>query len=159
MFGVSSTFADLRRRDVLVGGAVMALLAACGPPPPPAPDPLEEQLRSAVDDAALATAATAAGVSVPALTTIAAQRSAHAQALAAEIDRAAGRAAATTSTSPPTTVGSAPPAAVSDVVQALRTSAEGAATLAAGSSGYRAGLLGSIAAACTAAHSVALAGS
>jgi hypothetical protein len=42
------------------------------------------------------------------------------------------------------------------VIAALRESADAATQLAANQSGYRAGLLGSIAAACTAAYKVAL---
>ena len=47
---------------------------------------------------------------------------------------------------------------VQDVIGALRVSADSASNLAATLSGYRAGLLGSIAAACTAAYTVALVG-
>jgi hypothetical protein len=46
---------------------------------------------------------------------------------------------------------------VADVVTSLRASADSAAKLASTSSGYRAGLLGSIAASCTASFSVTLA--
>jgi hypothetical protein len=46
---------------------------------------------------------------------------------------------------------------VADVVTSLRAAADSAAKLASTSSGYRAGLLGSIAASCTASYSVALA--
>jgi hypothetical protein len=46
---------------------------------------------------------------------------------------------------------------VKDVIDALHTSADSAAKLVPTLSGYRAGLVGSIAAACTAAYSVALA--
>jgi hypothetical protein len=42
------------------------------------------------------------------------------------------------------------------VIRSLRASADSAGRLASTSSGYRAGLLGSIAASCTAAYSVAL---
>ena len=73
-----------------------------------------------------------------------------------------GRAAPTTSATATTTpaAGSSPvdpPApTVKDVDEALRASADSAAQSAAVLSGYRAGLLGSIAAACTASYSVAL---
>ena len=43
-----------------------------------------------------------------------------------------------------------------DVIAALRRSADGAAQLASTLSGYRAGLLGSIAASCTASYAVGL---
>ncbi|CAM3377547.1 hypothetical protein MYIN104542_28230 [Mycobacterium intermedium] len=49
-----------------------------------------------------------------------------------------------------------PPPTVSDVIDSLRTSAESASRLLATSSGYRAGLLASISASCTASQSVAL---
>ncbi|MGA8254218.1 MAG: hypothetical protein WB989_27300, partial [Mycobacterium sp.] len=49
-----------------------------------------------------------------------------------------------------------PPLPVSDVIDALRASAESASRLVATSSGYRAGLLASIAASCTASYTVAL---
>ena len=45
---------------------------------------------------------------------------------------------------------------MSDVIDALRASAESASRLVATSSGYRAGLLASIAASCTASYTVAL---
>jgi hypothetical protein len=45
---------------------------------------------------------------------------------------------------------------LSDVINSLRASAASAGHLATASSGYRAGLLGSIAAACTAAYTVVL---
>ncbi|WP_353850711.1 hypothetical protein, partial [Sphingomonas sp.] len=50
-----------------------------------------------------------------------------------------------------------PAATIGNVISALRASADSAAQAAAALSGYRAGLLGSIAAACTASYSVALA--
>ncbi|POX88720.1 hypothetical protein C3473_26800, partial [Mycobacterium kansasii] len=49
-----------------------------------------------------------------------------------------------------------PPPPVSDVVDSLRKSAEDASRLVATVSGYRAGLLASIAASCTASYTVAL---
>ena len=96
------------------------------------------------------------------LTTVAAERAAHAQALTDELIRMNGATAdaptATTaaSTMTPTRDHAAP--TTKDVVAALRQSADAAAELAAQQSGYRAGLLGSIAASCTAACTVALRG-
>ena len=55
-----------------------------------------------------------------------------------------------------TTAEPAEPPTAKDVIGALRQSADSATELAAKFSGYRAGLLGSIAAACTAAYTVAL---
>jgi hypothetical protein len=63
---------------------------------------------------------------------------------------------APTSTPTSTTAEAAEPPTAKDVIAALRQSADSATGLAAKMSGYRAGLLGSIAAACTAAYSVAL---
>jgi hypothetical protein len=96
-----------------------------------------------------------------ALTVVANQRAAHARALSTEISRAAGKLTAssseTTSPSPAAPAGPPPPPPpVSDVINALRTSADNAARLVSGQSGYRAGLLASIAASCTASYTVAL---
>jgi len=120
-------------------------------------------------DSALASAAAGAVGSPPqiaaALTVVATQRAAHARALATEIARAAGKlisATSETSSSSPTPSPTEPqgppppPPPLSDVIDSLRTSAESASRLLATSSGYRAGLLGSIAASCTASYTVAL---
>jgi hypothetical protein len=157
----------ISRRRVLAGGAALATLgmaaAACSSQPtPPKVDELESQLKLARRDRELATAAaTAAAQPVSAaLTEVAAEREQHAQALATEIARLAVNPTSTSSetTSPtPTSLIAAPPPALADVVNSLRASAGSAGQLATTSSGYRAGLLGSIAAACTAAHTVALA--
>ena len=146
------------RRRALAAGATLAALAvvasACGPTPPPEPDALAGQLELAHHDAALASAA-AAGMTGPiaaALEQIAAQRQAHAQALETEINRVSGTTAeTTTSTAAPGRV------SVDDVVAALQDSAQSATQFATTQSGYRAGLLGSIAAACTVDHTVTLA--
>ncbi|MGA8127874.1 MAG: hypothetical protein WB967_27305, partial [Mycobacterium sp.] len=96
-----------------------------------------------------------------ALTEVAAERARHAQALQTEIARLAVNPTSTSpATTSPTTTGSAaaaPPPPLADVVRSLRASATSASQLASTSSGYRAGLLGSIAAACTASYTVALA--
>lgn len=154
----------LSRRRLLAGSAALALLgvaaSACDTaPPPPALDGLLAQLRSARHDADLAIAAVTAAPPevVPALTVVAAERTRHAEALAAEIARVSGEPAPGSTTAPSGPVTPAGPApSASDVIAALRASAEGAGQLAAASSGYPAGLLGSIAAACTAAATVAL---
>ncbi len=162
------------RRGVLVGGAALAALgvvvSACGESPPksPAVEELLAPLDQARRDSALAAAAAGAVGNPPqiaaTLTVVATQRAAHARALATEIARAAGR--LTSSSSSTSETGGAtpseaaapppPPPPLSDVVSSLRTSAESASRLVATLSGYRAGLLGSIAACCTAAYSVAL---
>lgn len=157
------------RRQILAGSAALTVLgiaaSACGAPPaPPAVDELQSQLELARRDSALAAAAaTAARPELSAaLAKVAEERSAHAAALATEIDRIAPKpvahpSASSTSTSPTTTSSaSTPPPTVSEVVNALHASADSASRLATTSSSYRAGLLGSIAAACTASYSVAL---
>ena len=168
------------RRRLIVGGTALALLGgtvatACGSTPPVKElDALLGQLERARSDADLAGQAAAAAPTgqAAALTVVATQRTAHAKALSEEITRISGEAPPT----PSTTAGSAPssptsstsmaspsppapppkPPTAADVVAALGQSADAASLLATQQSGYRAGLLGSIAAACTAAASVAL---
>jgi hypothetical protein len=160
---------------VLVGAAALALLGgtaatACGSTPPVKDvDALIEQLERAHDDSELAgNAAAAASPKIAAtLSIVAEQRAAHAQALTDEITRISGDAPTTSeittssgsSSSTATTTSGPPPKppTPADVVAALEQSADGASLLATQQSGYRAGLLGSIAAACTAAATVALA--
>ena len=155
------------RRRVLAGGAALAVLgmavpACSSPPAPPAVDELESQLTLARRDSELAAAAAAAAETPvsAALTEVAAERAQHAQALTTEIARLAVNPTSTSSeTTSPTTTSSAaaaPPPSLADVVKSLRASAASASQLASTSSGYRAGLLGSIAAACTASYTVAL---
>ena len=158
----------VNRRRLLRGGTVLAVLAiatpACSSPPaPPAVDELEAQLTLARQDSELATVA-AGGTSQAvgaALTQVAAERRQHAQALSTEIARLAvsptSSSAVTTTATSAASSPTAPPAPLADVVNSLRASADSAAKLASTSSGYRAGLLGSIAASCTASYSVALA--
>lgn len=157
------------RRRVLTGAGMLALLAlvapACGSAPaPPAVDDLEAQRQLAQRDSELAAAARA-GLTGPdaddakelaaALDQVSLERAEHARALATEIARAAGKPPAeVTETSTPVPDGPAP--TVSQVVNALRAAADSAGKLAITSSGYRAGLLASIAAACTASYAVAL---
>ncbi len=162
------------RRSVLAGGLALAALgvvgSACGESAPK-PTPVEELLGlldQAKQDSALAAAAAAAPTPpqvAAALMVVSGQRGAHAGALSAEITRAGGKIAASTSPSgTPTNPSPAeppeplpPPPPVSDVIDALRASADNAARLAGTDSGYRAGLLASIAASCTASYTVALA--
>lgn len=156
---------------MLAGGAALAALgvvaSACGESPPKAP--AVEQLLGPLDqarhDSALAGAAAAAIGNPPqiaaALSVVANQRAAHARALSTEISRVAGKFSAssseTTSPSPAAPAGPPPPPPpVSDVINALRASADNAARLVSSESGYRAGLLASIAASCTASYTVAL---
>lgn len=159
--------AKLTRRRVLVGGgrgllalAVVGTAAtACGTGKPPGPDPLEAELEAARSDSDLASAAAkvAKPALAPALNEIAAERARHATALVEELARAAGKPTPTsTSASPTATAAPTPPPSVRDVADALRTSAERATALVPTLSGYRAGLMGSIAAACTASFTVGL---
>lgn len=167
--------AGIPRRRLLAGGGrgllALALLgsagAACGSQPAE-PDPLEEQLQSARRDSDLAAAAAKAAppALVPALAEIAAERSRHATALIEELARAAGTPTPTGTepAGPPSATASPsapagpppPPPSVTDVAAALRRSADSAAALVPALSGYRAGLLGSIAAACTASYTEGL---
>ena len=158
------TSRPVSRRSVLLGtgrgllglALVGVTAAACGTDKPAAPDTLLAPLAQARADAALATAAAAALPALAAaLTQIATEREAHARALADEIGRVAGTALSSTTTTTTTAAEPSPPTR-RDVVAALRSSAEAAADLAVDQSGYRAGLLGSIAAACTASYLVGL---
>ena len=158
---------------MLAGGAALAVLgvgvSACSqsPPKPAAVEELLGPLDQARRDSAVASAAaTAIGLApqvAAALTVVATQRGAHARALSTEISRVANKATSSTSEtagSSPSPTGAPPPPPppppVSDVIDALRASAESASRLVATSSGYRAGLLASIAASCTASYTVAL---
>lgn len=173
---MSSAPPTLNRRRLLIGAlpatlaiGALASATACAPevPPPDLAD-LQAQFDRARADGELAgEAATglpgpARQAQVAALTAVAAERLAHADALAAEITRLTAGDPPVTSTgatpTPSTTAPPAPPATVADVVAALRASAEQAAEAAERLTGYRAGLLGSIAASCTAAYQVALGG-
>ena len=163
------------RRGVLAGGVALAALgvvgSACGesPPKPPPVEELLGPLDQARRDSALATAAASAVGNPPqvaaALAVVANQRAAHARALSTEISRATGKITSSSGETTGTSTSAAqagppppppPPPPVSDVIDALRASAESAGRLAASASGYRAGLLGSIAASCTASYMVAL---
>ena len=156
--------ATLRRRDVLVGLALLAVTAsACGKSEPKV-DPLQAVQDQALADADQARAVAAASPPpapplARALGQIAAERTEHARALGVEIARAAGRAAPTSTTSATattTTAAAAPAPTVKDVIAALRRASDTAGQLAVTQAGYRAGLLGSIAASCTASATVTL---
>ncbi|MCX6482789.1 MAG: hypothetical protein NT146_05850, partial [Mycobacterium sp.] len=115
----------------------------------------------------------AAPAMVPALIEVSTERARHATAIVEELARAAGKptptpGAETTGGAPTggapnggapaqtSTNRAVPPPSLGDVVTALRRSADNAATLAPTLSGYRAGLMGSIAAACTTSWMVGL---
>ncbi|MET0701991.1 MAG: hypothetical protein ABWY93_20245 [Mycobacterium sp.] len=160
------------RRNVLMGAAGilgLALLAevasACASDAPPPPvDPLLAQADAANADSELARAAATAAppALVPALTQVVSERAQHARALTEEVARLAGGpapttdATSTTSAAPTTSAAATPPPSVNDVVAALKKSADSATALATTLTGYRAGLLGSIAASCTTAYVVGL---
>jgi hypothetical protein len=167
---VLRTVPVVSRRRVLAGGTALAALGllptGCGAPPPPPPrvDDLKAQSDLARRDSELAAAAAVAAAepTAAALREVAAERARHAQALDTEIARVATGSATTTAessatTSPTTSAAATPPPSLPDVVNALRDSAESARQVALTLSDYRAGLLASISASCTAAVTVALA--
>ncbi|MEV6065794.1 hypothetical protein AB0L82_04495 [Nocardia sp. NPDC052001] len=146
----------------LAVAAVGALTACTTEAAPELPDPLLAQEESARSDAASAQAAIATNPDkAVALQTIATQRGAHADALRAEIDRAIGVYGDGTTPSkrvaPPTPVVPVPPPAVSQLKAGLSQAQRSAADLSIQLSGYRAGLLGSISAACATQAGVLLA--
>jgi len=153
---------------MLTGAGMLALLAlaapACGSAPTtPAVDDLEAQRQLALHDSVLAAAAATALTDpdskalAAALDQVSLERTEHARALAAEIGRAVGKSPADEAESTtPSAAPDAPAPTVSQVINALRSAADSAGKLAIASSGYRAGLLASIAAACTASYAVAL---
>lgn len=163
-----SGLTTVSRRRVLIGTAALAVLgtaaAGCGAPPPkPDVDALVAQLnRAQADSQMAAAAATAAPPAIAtALNTVAAQRTSHARALSDEITRVSGTAPATSTTQSSTITttmsgGPVKPPGVQDVVAALKASSDSAAQAAAQRTGYQAGLLGSIAASCSASSVVGL---
>ncbi|WUD70069.1 hypothetical protein OHA40_26020 [Nocardia sp. NBC_00508] len=155
-----------------VGILVLGALAGCTEEDPVhEPDPLAAQEILARADAAAATAAIAtAPERHAALSTVAAERTAHADALRTEIDRVIGvyadgttpvhRTRANGSGPSAVAAGSAVPPTAPPSIDALRAqlaaSQKSAADLARALSGYRAGLLASISAACAAQAGVLL---
>ncbi|MDT5013032.1 MAG: hypothetical protein QOH57_4649 [Mycobacterium sp.] len=153
---------QLSRRHVLVATATLAVLgttaSACGTKQPPKVDELVAQLELARRDSQLAgSAAMDAGpFYAPLLNVVADERKMHASALSDEITRARGTAVASTTSSAAPSAEVLPAPSRTDVIAAVRESADSATKLAAELSGYRAGLLGSIAAACTASATFSL---
>ncbi|MGV9410804.1 hypothetical protein ACWDOP_12880 [Nocardia sp. NPDC003693] len=150
---------DRRAALRLAGGGALVVTAlgagtACTREEAPAlPDPLLAQEESARKDAAAATAAIAvapdrAGV----LQVIATQRTAHADALRAEIDRVVGvygdGTVPSQRSAPISAAAPATPPSVAQVQAALTGAQRSSGELAVQLSGYRAGLLASISAAC-----------
>lgn len=165
---------------VAAGGAAGALAlgatAGCADDTVHEPDPLYEQETLARADAAAATAAVATDPARgAALSTVAAERTAHADALRAEIARVVGvygdgttpehRTRTPTALPAEPTVdpvtgaagGAGAPPSVPQVRDRLTRSRRSAADLARTQQGYRAGLLASISAACAAHAEVLLA--
>ena len=149
---------------MLVGTAALAVVGvtgvACGKsPPPPELAELMTQLDMARSDSQLASDAAegAKPAQRPPLAAVSSERAKHAEALSDEIARLTGEPTTSTSATTTSTTAAASAPTAKDVVDALKKSAESAGQLAATMSGYRAGLLGSIAASCTAAYTVALA--
>ncbi|MFI6999423.1 hypothetical protein [Nocardia sp. NPDC050175] len=169
----ASRFAMDRRGMLrLAGGGAVGVLAlgavtGCGDDKVYEPDPLAAQEVQARTDAAAATAAIAlAPQRHSALTAIATERTAHADALKAEIDRligvygdgtkpvhhtrtnGPGQATGPSAVATGTAIPPSPPPSVDMLRAQLTKSQQSAAELAHGQSGYRAGLLASISAAC-----------
>lgn len=141
------------RRTALRLGVLAALVpvAACTSEPekPPPPDPLAELARQARADAALAKAVADAQPAIADVATaVALVRTEHAKVLQAEVDRAR----------PPVSSSSAPKPAKPDVpadgksalAEALTNAEKAAAGLVPSVPRYRAGMLGSVTAACAA---------
>ncbi|OAT66277.1 hypothetical protein AWB85_16110 [Mycobacteroides immunogenum] len=153
---------SLSRRDLLIGGAalgVAVVAVACQQTPDVKPevDALQAQIDLAVRDAATATATAGANAELaPTLNAIAGIRTAHAAALTQELSRIPGAETTTRSTSSATTTASAAPPPVDKLKTQLKDSAHAAMDLATTQSGYRAGLLASISAACASAAEVDL---
>ncbi|WP_245551035.1 hypothetical protein [Nocardia paucivorans] len=138
----------------VIGGFALAAIAGCTDDTIHEPDPLAAQELRARADAAAATAAIALDPQrATTLKTIAAERTAHADALRTEIERVIGVYGDGTTpvrrTPPPspTTTPVEPPDTTA-LRDRLSTSRRSALDLALDQSGYRAGLLASISAAC-----------
>ncbi|MDG3010949.1 hypothetical protein G4X40_12390 [Rhodococcus sp. D2-41] len=154
--------ATMPRRSVLrIAGAGLGLglagltVAACSSDDSgQSVDPLIALSRSARQDAATATAMVAKFPDrATALTQIGTERTAHADAFDTEIARAAG---ATTASATATAVAPEPTTTLDQLRSTLRQSQREAAGVARTLSGYRAGLTGSVGAACAAEVAVLL---
>lgn len=138
----------------VIGGFTLAAVAGCTDDTLNEPDPLAAQELRARADAAAATAAIAVDPQrAAALKTIAAERTAHADALRTEIERVIGVYGDGTTpvhrTPPPSpTTPLVEPTDTTVLRDRLTASRRSALDLAVTQSGYRAGLLASISAAC-----------
>lgn len=137
-----------------IGLFALPALAACAEDPITEPDVLVAQEFSARADAAAASAAIAVDPQrTAALTVVATERTAHADALRAEIDRVIGvygdgTTPAVRTPAPTTTPAPAAPPSIAALRDQLTASQRAATELAVTQTGYRAGLLASISAAC-----------
>ncbi|MBF9319773.1 hypothetical protein [Mycobacteroides chelonae] len=151
---------SLSRRDLLIGGAalgVAVVAAACqqAPDTKPEVDDLLTQIDLAQRDAASASAAASANPDAAAtLMAVATIRRAHGVALTKELARVPG--ATTNAPTSSTTTAPVSPPQVDQVKTQLKDSSRSAMDLATKHSGYRAGLLASISAACASAAEVDL---
>jgi hypothetical protein len=135
--------------SLAVAGPVLAGCTSTPEAPPP-PDPLAALAEKARADAA---AADSIATAVPSLAgpagEVAKARTEHALALQREVDRERPQASsAAPSTSAAPTPPSAPAAAKTQLLEALKSAEQQAADLIASVPRYRAGLLGSVAASC-----------
>jgi|RhiMethySRZTD1v2_1073278.scaffolds.fasta_scaffold1059526_2 hypothetical protein len=141
------------RRTALRLGALAALLpvAACTSEPdkPPPPDPLAKLATQARSDAALAKAIGQAQPGVAAAAqAVADARTEHAKVLQAEVDRAQPPAPSSASSKPKPPEPEVPADGTTALLDALTSAEKAAADLVPSVPRYRAGMLGSVAAAC-----------
>src|SRR5262245_25133758 len=141
------------RRAALRFGALAALVpvAACTSEPekPPPPDPLAELAAQARSDATLAKAIAEAQPAVAeAATAVADARTEHAKVLQAEVDRARPPAPSSSSSSKAPPAPDVPADGTAALADALTAAEKSAGDLVPSVERYRAGMLGSVAAAC-----------
>lgn len=141
----------LRWSSAAIGGLSVLGATGCGASDDDTsePDPLSAQATRAHTDAATATALIAMLPDrADALATIADERGSHAAVLDAEVARLAGPTATTGAVASTTTAPAGEPPTVEQLRERLNRARREAADLARTTSGYRAGMLASISAAC-----------
>ncbi|WP_231949616.1 hypothetical protein [Alloactinosynnema sp. L-07] len=143
------------RRALFQAAAALAALTACTPDPgpPPPPDPLVELAAQARADAASAQAiATAVAALAAPAGEVAKIRAEHATVLQAEADRERPPKSGAPTTAPPSTspapTPAEPAAAKTFLIEALTAAEQKAAAVIATVPRYRAGMVGSVVAAC-----------
>ncbi|MFC7616868.1 hypothetical protein ACFQV2_28880 [Actinokineospora soli] len=145
------TYPGVTRRAVLMGIALGAVAACTEPAPPPPPDPLAALAERAEADAALAGAVAKA---VPSLADAAGEvarvRGEHASALKREVERERPPVSSTTPPPPPAPpkAPTEPKAALAALTKGLTDAQKQAAALVGTLPRHRAGMVGSVAAAC-----------